>query len=281
MKETHGVLDRAGCPLHYEVRGEGPPVVMIHGVGIHASGSNPQTVPLADRYTCLSFDNRGIGRSIPGKDDSRPRGEALSVDLMARDTLALMDEVGWQSAHIVGHSLGGLVAQRLALTARERVKSLALLCTFSRGKDATKLSARMMWIGIRTRVGTRRSRRHAYLEIVMPPEVRARGGLDKLAEEVGRVIGHDLADHPPITMQQLCAMRACDTTPRLGELAGIPTLVVGSEHDPIAPPPIGRALAAAIPGARFVVMEDAAHGVTMQHADRINALLAEHFEAVK
>jgi len=270
MPERHGVMEIAGCPLHYDVRGEGPPVVMIHGVGIHASGSDPQTKRLADRYTCLSFDNRGIGRSVP-------RGEALSVDRMARDTLALMDGLGWASAHIVGHSLGGLVAQYLALTARDRVKSLALLCTFSRGKDATRMSTRMMWTGIRTVVGTRRSRAHAYLEIVMPPGVLKRGNLDRLAEDVGRVIGHDLADQPPITMQQMRAMRACDVTPRLAELAGIPTLVMSADHDPVAPPQIGRALAAAIPGARFVEIDGAAHGVTMQCADRVTALLAEHF----
>ncbi len=260
----------AGCPLHYNVRGEGPPVVMIHGVGIHGSGSDPQTIPLAARFTCLSFDNRGIGAS-------RPRGDALSVDRMARDTLALMDHLGMQAAHVVGHSLGGLVAQHLALTARERVRSLSLLCTFSRGKDATRLTARMLWIGIRTRVGTRRSRGHAFLEIVLPPSALRHGDKDRLAAEIGRVIGHDLGDHPPITMQQLGAMQAYDATPRLGELAGIRTLVLSAEHDPISPPATGQALAAAIPGARYVLMADAAHGVTAQQGERVTALLAEHF----
>jgi len=270
--ETHGILTVAGCPLHYDVRGEGPPVVMLHGVGIHGSGSDPQTIPLSAHYACLSFDNRGIGRSVP-------RGEPVTVDRMARDTLALMDALGWQSAHIVGHSLGGLVAQYLALTAPGRVRSLALLCTFSRGKDATKLCWRTIWIGVRTLIGTRRSRRRAYLEIVMPPEIRKAADPDRMSEEIGRVIGHDLADKPPITMQQLKALRDCDVTGRLGELAGIRTLVVGADLDPLSPPPVGRALAAAIPGARFVLLENAAHGASMQYADRVTALLAEHFGA--
>lgn len=270
----HGTLTVAGCPLHYDLRGDGPPVIMLHGVGIHGSGSDPQTIPLSSRYSCLSFDNRGIGRSVP-------RGEPVSVDRMARDTLALMDALGWPSAHIVGHSLGGLVAQHLALTARARVKSLALLCTFSRGKDATKMSARTLWIALRILLGTRRSRRHAYLEIVMPPAVLAAADPDRMAEEIGRVIGHDLADQPPITLQQLKALRTCDVTARLRELAGIPTLVVSADRDPIAPPPIGQALAAAIPGAKFVLIENAAHGVTMQYAERMTSLLAEHFAAAE
>jgi len=111
----------------------------------------------------------------------------------------------------------------------------------------------------------------------MPPGVLKRGNLDRLAEDVGRVIGHDLADQPPITMRQLRAMRACDVTKRLAQLAGIPTLVMSADQDPVAPPEIGRALAAAIPGARFVEIDGAAHGVTMQCADRVTALLAEHF----
>lgn len=272
MRERHGVLEVAGCPLHYDVRGDGPPAVMIHGVGIHSCGSDPQTVPLSERYACLSFDNRGIGRS-------RPRGEPLSVDRMARDTLALMDALGWESAHIVGHSLGGLVAQYLALSARQRVKSLALLCTFSRGKDATKMGTNMLWIGFRTLVGTRRSRGHAFLEIVLPPDARKHADLDQLAAQYGRQIGHELGDRPPITFEQLGAMQACDVTPQLGELAGIRTLVLNADEDPISPPPVGRALAAAIPGAQFVLIEGAAHGVTMQCADRVTALLDAHFAA--
>lgn len=258
------------CPLHYTVRGEGPPVVMIHGVGIHGSGSEPQTRVLGKEYRCLSFDNRGIGESVPA-------GAPITVPQMAEDTLALMDAQGWDSAHICGHSLGGLVAQHLALTARRRVRSLSLLCTFSRGKDATRMTPWMFWVGLRTRVGTRRSRRNAFLQIVLPPDVLVTGDRDALAEELRPVIGHDLADQPPVAMKQLAAMRAYDATPRLGELAGLPVLVVSATHDRIAPPAFGRSIAAAIPGARFIEIPDAAHGVTIQRADLINQMLREHF----
>jgi pimeloyl-ACP methyl ester carboxylesterase len=66
-------------------------------------------------------------------------GSPLTIARMAGDALALMDNEGWEAAHIVGHSMGGLIAQHIALTARKCVRSLALLCTFAQGRDATKL----------------------------------------------------------------------------------------------------------------------------------------------
>ena len=125
-----------GCELSYWVRGAGAPVLFIQGVGVHGSGWTPQIDALADRCQCTTFDNRGLGLS-------QPRGCAITVEQMADDAAAVMDAVGWQSAHIVGHSLGGLVALHLALSARARVRSLSLLCTFARGRDATprRLSA--------------------------------------------------------------------------------------------------------------------------------------------
>jgi pimeloyl-ACP methyl ester carboxylesterase len=197
---------------------------------------------------------------------------------MAADAGAIMDALDWPSAHVVGHSLGGLVALHLALTARRRVRSLALLCTFARGRDGTPLTS-VLWTGLRTKIGTRRQRRHAFLELVMPRAVLQTADRDALAEELAPIFGHDLGVEPPATMAQLSAMRAYDARPRLGELAGLPTLVVSAAHDRIAAPASGRAMAAAIPGARYVELPDAAHGATIQCATEVNALLMEHFSA--
>jgi pimeloyl-ACP methyl ester carboxylesterase len=99
---------------------------------------------------------------------------------------------------------------------------------------------------------------------------------DALAQELAVLFGHDLADQPRVAMRQLRALRAYDATPRLSELAGLPTLVVSGAHDRIAPARVGRALAAAIPCARYVEFPDAAHGLPIQRADAVNALLQEH-----
>ena len=264
-------LDHHGCRLSYRVRGEGPSVLFIQGVGVHGDGWNPQVDGLRRRFRCLTFDNRGMGLS-------QPVGRPLSIPQMAADALAIMDAEGWPAAHVVGHSLGGLIAQHLALVARERVLSLALLCTICRGKDAAIPSPRMMWLGLRSNVGTLRMRRHAFLQIVMPPEALLRADRDALAEQLAPLFGHDLAVQPPIAMKQLSAMARYDATPRLGELAGLRTLVVSAAHDPIARPEFGRRLAESIPGARFLLIPDASHGVPIQQAERVNELLAAHFD---
>jgi len=262
--------EHRGCQLAFNLRGHGPPVLFIQGVGVHGEGWSPQVEALADRYCCLTFDNRGMNRS-------QPVGAALTVEQLAEDALCLMDAQRWESAHVVGHSLGGLIALQLALSSRRRVRGLSLLCTFARGRDATRLSLWMIWTGLRTRIGTRRQRRHAFLKLVLPPKRLAVADCDLLAEQWSPIFGHDLADQPPVAMKQLAAMRAYDATARLGELSGLPALVVSAGHDRIARPELGRALAAGLPGARYVEIADASHGVTIDRPQQINALLLEHF----
>lgn len=261
--------DHRDCRLVYDVRGSGPPVLLIQGVATSGSGWRPQVEGLADQYQCLWFDNRGMG-------ESQLVGLPLSVELMAEDARALMDAAGWESAHVVGHSLGGLVALRLALTCRTRVRSLSLLCTFASGRVAAPPTPGMIWLGLRTRLGTRRMRRRAFLRLVMSPEALAAANWDMLAGQLAPLFGHDLADQPAVTGKQLGAMRAYDATPHLGRLAGIPALVVSAVHDRIAPPRLGREIAAGIPGSRYVEIPAASHGAPIQCAHQVNALLLEH-----
>jgi pimeloyl-ACP methyl ester carboxylesterase len=270
MDPTASTLDHRGCPLFYRVAGDGPPVLLIQGVGLHGDGWRPQVDGLAGRYRCLTFDNRGLGRS-------QPTGVPVTVEQMTEDARVLMDTQNWESAHVVGHSLGGAVALHLALTARDRVRSLALLCTFASGRSVAPLSWRMAWAGLRMQLGTRRVRRRAFLELVMPPGALRGADRDALAASLAPVFGHDLGDQPAVVRDQLRAMRQYDATLRLGELGGVPTLVVSAEYDPIAPPGLGKALASGIPGARYVEESEASHGVTIHRRERINALLEEHF----
>lgn len=262
-------VEHQGCRLAYTVRGAGPPVLFVQGVGLPGGGWRPQTDALADRFTCLTFDNRGVG-------DSRPAGGTVTVPQMAADALAVLDAAGVAAAHVVGHSLGGVVAHQLAAAAPGRVRSLALLCTFLTGRDVAPLTARMVWLGLRCRVGTRRMRRRGFARLVLPPRAT---DLDAAAAALGPVFGHDLADQPPGAGDQLRALRRFAGPPGLPALAGMPTLVVAARHDPIAPPAAGRRLAAAIPGAVFEEVADASHGLPITHADWVNARLDAHFAA--
>lgn len=265
-------VDVDGCRLACCRKGAGPPVILIQGVGVHGDAWRPQVEELVSRYSCVWFDNRGVG-------DSQPATAHLSIERMALDTAAILDASRWENAHVVGHSLGGLVALRLALSAPQRVRSLSLLCTFARGRDAGA-SARMAWIGLRTRIGTRRMRRSAFLEIVAAPQALQGANRDRIARELAPVFGHDLADHPAIEMQQLAAMRAVDVTNELGALS-VATLIVSAAHDPISPPAIGQALADRIRGATYEVLADQAHGAPIFAAGRINARLLAHLDRVE
>lgn len=263
-------VEHRGCPIAVTVRGSGPAILFIQGVGVQGDGWLPQIEELSPDFTCVSFDNRGIGRSVPA-------AAPITVGQMAEDAVAVLDALGIATAHVVGHSLGGTVAVQLALLAPTRVKSLGLLCTFAHGKDVAPLSARMIWWGLRSKVGTRAMRRRGFLGIVLPPGPADFGAA---ADRLSTLFGHDIADQPPIASDQLRALRAADASPRLHELTGLPTLVVSATHDPIAPPAAGHVLRDGIPGARYVEVVDASHGLPITHAAFLNGLLRDHLQEV-
>jgi pimeloyl-ACP methyl ester carboxylesterase len=258
-----------GCNLSWFVEGHGTPVVLIQGSGVGANGWRPQLDALTPRFQCLCFDNRAYGRSVPST-------EPLSLELMAEDVLALMDAQGWQSAHLVGHSMGGLIAQYVARRAPARVRSLALLCTFANGKAPSRLTPWLVRVGLRTRIGTRRMRQRAFMEMVLTHDELAAVDPDAMAKKLGTLFDRDLSESPPILMQQVKTMARADARPFLSELAGIPTLVASAEHDRIATPASGRELAQGIPGARYVELSGTAHAMTITRATEVNALLMEH-----
>jgi pimeloyl-ACP methyl ester carboxylesterase len=268
VNESH--VEHRGCRLAYDVVGSGPSVLFIQGVGVAGSGWLPQTEALASQFRCLTFDNRGLGRS-------QPAAAEISVEQMAEDALAILDAAGVEQAHVVGHSLGGPVALALAQRAPGRVRSLALLCTFTGARTAAPLSPRLVWFGLRSKIGTRAMRRFGFLGLVAAPGSLPRADRAALAERLGALFGHDIADQPAIAAAQLRALRRFDATGRLAPVLGIPSLVVSATHDPIAPPRAGLALAEAL-GARFVEVEDASHGLPITHAEVVNRMLVQFWE---
>jgi pimeloyl-ACP methyl ester carboxylesterase len=266
------VLDRPDARICYARCGEGVPVLLVQGAGVVGEGWRPQREALRARHTVVSFDNRGIGRSTFD-------GRRLTVEAMAADALAIADAEGLDRFHVAGHSMGGLIAQQIALTAAARVLSLALLCSFRRGREAARMTPAMIWTALRTRLGSRAMRRRAFARLVMPDAYLRQAGYDRVARDLAPLFGRDLAEQPAIVVKQVAAMARFDASVRLAELARIPTLVIAAAHDRIAPARVGRSLAASIPGSRYVEVPDAGHGVTIQRADFVNRLLEEHFHA--
>ena len=113
-----------GIRLHYGVSGRrsGPPVLLIQGLGADKSLWNLQRLALAPRYHTIAIDNRGAGRS------DKPYG-VYSLEQMADDAVAVLDDAGVDDAHVVGASMGGAIAQLVAIRHPHRVRSLTLACT--------------------------------------------------------------------------------------------------------------------------------------------------------
>src|SRR3954470_7573226 len=113
--------------LHYERGGAGEPLLMIQGMsGTHVAWGEPFLAPLRESFDVIAFDNRGIGLSGPIEGP-------FTILEMAEDTAGLMEELGLESAHVVGISMGGMIAQDLALAHPDRLRSLTLGCTYCGG----------------------------------------------------------------------------------------------------------------------------------------------------
>jgi pimeloyl-ACP methyl ester carboxylesterase len=263
-------LQTPAARLCFDDVGSGPPILLFQGVGLTRRAWAPQIAALSRTHRCIAVDHRGIGGSEGSLAD-------LSVDVMARDALALAAGLGLDRLHVVGHSLGGVVAQRFALLAPERTASLALLCTFAGGRDLSRPSARLVWLGLRSRFGTTAMRRAAFARLVSPAALVDARGLDAVAAELEAVFGRSLAAPPAIADRQLAALRAHDERARLPELGPIPTFVASGGEDPIAAASFGRALADAIPGARFRAWDEGSHALPIQQAAEVNAALVDHF----
>lgn len=261
--------------MAYAVDGAGEPVLLVQGAGVAGRGWRPQVEALRGRFRTITFDNRGFGGSRPG-----PR--RASIEDLAADALAVLDAEGIASAHVIGHSMGGLISQAIALSAPARVRSLSLLCTFERGRSASVPSASVMWTSINAMIGSAARRRRVFLGLLVPEAELAKVDRDALANELGALFGRDLAEQPPGIFDQIRAMSRFDASARLGALKAIPTLVVSGALDRIARPNSGRALAALVPGARYVEMTGAGHALTVHgHVAAVNALITEHLDAAE
>ncbi len=260
-----------GVRLHYETHGAGgPPVLLLMGFTVAGKAWRFQRDALVERHRIVWFDNRGCGRSdVPET--------PFSMADMADDAIALLDHLGWEDAHVTGVSMGGMIAQEVALRHRDRVRSLALIATSPGGPTGalpTRRGARHMARVALTR-GDRRL--EAYRDLLFPPayEPDPTWLFDVLREDYG-------APPPPAGRRgQLRAILRHDTRDRLHLLEGLPTLVVRPGSDVLIRPEQSDRLHRAIPGARLLRLDDAGHGIIRQSRDALNAALLEHYQAAE
>jgi len=247
-----------GQTLYYEVHGEGEPLLCVMGLSADTLAWMLQVPAFSAGYRTVIFDNRDVGRS------SIAEGPYEIAD-MARDALALADALELGSFHLLGVSMGGAIAQEMALAAPERVRTLTLAVTFPAGGAwARKLSE--VWAA-RVR---RASREERVDELMLLTFSEAFFENEAQAEWVRSLVLQN--PHPQEAEAFVRQLEACgrhDARERLRWLE-LPTHVIGAEHDILVPIWKSRELADLIPGARLTVLPGAPHGVNVETAEQFN-----------
>ncbi len=262
-------IDIAGTDLYYERRGAGEPLLLIQGLGGNSLHWGEGFLgDLQDGYELVLYDHRGAGRSGPLE------GEHTIADL-ATDAIGLLDALEIDSAHVVGISMGGMVAQELVLQAPERVRTLTLGCTFPGGPQATMTD--MTVVGMLAEAvlsgDQERTMRVAY-EVMIAAEYAEQEGAYELYAEVA-------AQYPapvPVLMAQLSAIMGHDTSERLGDVQA-PTLVIHGSEDRLMDVRNGELIATLIPGARLELLEGSGHMFFWEQPERSARLVREHLAA--
>ncbi len=254
-------LERTDAPtLFYQVEGAGPPVVLIHGVGADGSSWDAIAPALAPRFTVIRLDLRGHGRS--GHID----GVLVLADF-ARDVLDVMDAADVARAHVVGFSLGGMIAQALALDHAARVERLVLLSAVAgrteqeRGRVQERLEIlRTQGIGAITGAAQDRWFTAGFIER-HPDLVRQR------MEQLQR-------NHAPSYAAAYTVFSPSDLGARLHGIRA-PTLVATGEHDVGSNTRMARFMQAQIPGAQLRILPGLKHSVLVEAPEAITAMLLE------
>jgi pimeloyl-ACP methyl ester carboxylesterase len=234
--------------IAWERQGSGTPLLLIHGLGYARWGWEPVLRGLAERFDVILFDNRGIGES------DAPPGPYTAAE-MADDAIQVLDEAGVGRAHVVGTSLGGMVAQELALGHPDRVDRLVLACTTPGGPKAHPMPQRTLTLmaeaaTLEPAVALRRFVENALAPVTVTghPEV------------VDRIMEHRLAtaQEPAAWAAQAAAGATFDAFDRLGALAA-PALVQHGDEDVVVDPGNADLLVELLPDARLERLPGTGH----------------------
>jgi pimeloyl-ACP methyl ester carboxylesterase len=243
-----------GQRLHYEVHGEGEPIVLVMGLGVDKVGWALQVGPLAEHHQVVTFDNRDVGQSSRAE-------QPYEISDMADDLLALVDHLGLDSFHLVGMSMGGTIAQHATLKAAARISTLSLIVTYAYGApDRAQLWGPML------RQMPREWRLDFLLYMVHSQEFSDGGFLP--------IVRQAMLDYPhqqevEAFIRQLDAAGRHDLRSRLPELR-VPTQVIAAEYDLMVPVWKSKELAELIPGAELKIFERAGHAVNLERVEELN-----------
>jgi 3-oxoadipate enol-lactonase len=251
--------------LNYTEEGSGFPLVLIHGLAGDLSAWKSQMPEFAKRHRTIAFDNRGAGQSTQVD-------EAVSTQDLARDTLALMDSLDIREAHVLGRSMGGSIAQHMALLAADRVRSLTMCASFAKldpmgHRVLTNMREVLEWRGWKDHA------RHSVANFLSPGFYNAH---PEIVTTVEKLIG-DENRLPACYIAQNHACLIHDTLDRLGDIA-CPTLILAGGRDPICSRTATAWMSEGIGPSKTVIFEDSSHFFLLEEPDRFMAIMLEWLE---
>lgn len=251
-----------GINLAYYASGNGVPVLMIQGLGGRAADWASIPARLAPRFQVITFDNCGTGKS------DKPDTE-YSLDVMADEAMAVLQAAGHQTAHVVGLSMGGMIAQLVALRHPQRVRKLVLLSTTPGGSRAVPPSPAAMVALIP--------------DMTQPPEQIVRSAMRAIAapgfteahpEVVDEIVRTAMGAPTPqfVFARQMAAIMASDRYADLPKIHA-PTLVIHGDADPLVPHANAQILAQRIAGAQLVTLPGCGHLAMWEQPEELARVL--------
>lgn len=250
-----------GARIYWEEHGGGEPVLLIMGLGATLDLWHRLLPPLSAGHRAILLDNRGVGRSaVPDPPYSIPQ--------MADDAVAVLDAAAVDTAHVIGASMGGVIAQELALRRPDRVRSLVLACTACGGPDGVAAPLEMR----AALVGRAAMTPEEGIRALVPFTYHPATPRDRVEEDLRIRLRH----YPSAKgyLAQLQAVLGYETYARLGAIR-VPTLVLHGEDDQLVPAANGRDLASRIRGARLVLVPSASHILFTDQPETVNRAILE------
>jgi pimeloyl-ACP methyl ester carboxylesterase len=247
--------------LAFDVEGSGEPLLLIQGLGYGRGGWGPAPSLLARRFRVVRFDNRGFG-------DSEVTDGPYTTAHLAEDAVAILDATDIEQAHVIGISLGGMIAQELALAAPERVRKLVLCSTTPGGPDSVPMPQQTVALMGRQPKIDPKEAMQLFVENALSAEPPA--GL------VDEIVAYRMANPPDPAgwYAQASAGAAHDAFARLGDIR-VPTLVVHGTADNVVDARNAPLIADAIPNARLEVFEGVGHLLPWERPEQFVSLVEE------
>jgi 3-oxoadipate enol-lactonase len=258
-------LSVGGIELDYERSGEGPPLLAIMGMsGTSLHWGEPFLSPLRESFEVIVYDHRGVGSS------SRLQGP-VTIAEMAADAAGLIRALDLESVHVLGISMGGMIAQELVLANPELVRALTLGCTYCGGPASSLGSA------VRGRLYEAMSSgdRERALRAAFNINLSAAAAADPVLWQRFRSIAAERAVAVPVIMAQVAACTQHDTHARLAGVSA-PTLVIHGTADEMIPVENGRLIASLIPDARLETLDGVGHLFFWEEPAATAELLRSH-----